>query len=197
MYKEKQKPPLTTQESIGPDSIRRIRDGCTDSFERLFKTYCRPLVNFTCRYVGDVQIAENLVQNVFVRVWTKRDQLDPSANIKAYLYTAAKNEALKHLRHLRVVTGNAADVERLNKPVKSPEKKLGEDELAAAVEAAVARLPEKSRSIFSMSKYDNLTYAEIAEIENISKKTVETHMGRALKSLRKQLADFFVRVTRG
>ena len=191
MSKRKQDKNLQPPVPIEAGCVEKIIAGSADAFEKLFNTYCQPLIHFTYRCVQDMQIAENLVQEVFVRVWRRREQLDPSSNIKAYLYTAAKNEALKHLRHAKVVNNNTADVQRMRDSIKTPEKTLSENDLAAAVQQAIDELPEKSRLIFSMSKYDQLTYAEIAEIQNISVKTVETHMGRALKFLRQRLADFF------
>ena len=70
--------------------VRKIREGNAQAFERLFSTYCGPLVHFAGRYVGDLAVAENIVQDVFVNVWNRREQLDPTAAIKAYLYTAVK-----------------------------------------------------------------------------------------------------------
>jgi RNA polymerase sigma-70 factor (ECF subfamily) len=183
--------------NIDPGCIRDIVKGSGDAFKRLFTAYCGILVHFAHRYVQDVQVAENLVQEVFVKIWGKRERLDPEANIKSYLFTAVKNEALKHLRHAKVVNKNAGDILHIQQDRQqsngagSPEKNLDDLELAKAVQEAVAELPEKTRLVFSMSKYDQLTYAQIAEILEISIKTVETHMGRALKFLRQKLVIFF------
>ncbi len=190
-------------DNIDYDCVRDIVNGDSDAFKRLFTTYCRNLVHFAYRYVHDVQVAENLVQDVFVRIWDKREQLDPAANIKSYLFTAVKNEALKHIRHAKVVDKNAGDILHIHQDKQrknradTPEKKLDDMEVAQAVQEAVDELPEKTRLVFSMSKYDHLTYREIAEILEISIKTVETHMGRALKYLRKRLADFFPNFCKG
>lgn len=149
--------------------------------------YCQPLIHFVRRYVGDTQIAENIVQDVFLKIWLNRSDLNPSLNIKTYLYTAVKNQALNHLRHAEVVQRNAENLRPMNGPVRTPEDEWHEQELIASIQKAIEELPEKCRIIFSMSRYDHLTYAEIAEIQNISIKTVETQMGRALKHLRKRL----------
>ena len=86
--------------------ICKSRTGDAKAFEQLFRLYCQPLIHFVCRYVRDTSTAENLVQEVFLAVWAHRSQLDPTRNIKTYLYTAVKNQVLKHLRH--------SDVERLS-----------------------------------------------------------------------------------
>ena len=168
--------------------VRQLRTGDAKAFERLFGLYCQPLIHFVRRYVQDTSIAESLVQDVFLALWANRAQLDPTRNIKTYLYTAAKNQALKHQRHLDVVHRSAEEVLLTFPRLKTPEDEWREKELAAAVYQAIEALPEKCRLIFSMNRFDHLTYAEIAEIQEISIKTVETQMGRALKFLRNRLA---------
>lgn len=177
-------------EHTGPksDLVPKIRAGDTHAFEELFNTYCQALIRFACRFVRDVQVAENIVQDVFVRIWNNRDKLDPDTNIKAYLYKAAKNQSLQHLRHLKIET-RTERIHNPGNPHNNPEKPLDEQEIAKAVYEAIAELPPHRRLIFTLSKYDHYTYAEIAEIQNISIKTVETQMGRALKFLRKRLAS--------
>ena len=146
------------------------------------------MIHFVHRYVQDVPTAENLVQEVFLAVWANRSRLDPAKNVKTYLYTAARNQALKHLRHSDVEDRSAADVSCALPRQDTPEDELRQKEISTAVARAVAALPEKTRIVFSMNRYDHLTYAEIAEIQGVSIKTVETQMGRALKFLRGRLA---------
>lgn len=167
--------------------IQKIRSGDAKAFEELFLIYCQLLIHFVHRYVRDTQIAENIVQDVFLKIWMNRSDLNPSLNIKTYLYTAVKNRALNHLRHADVEHRNAENLRSMNYPVRTPEDEWHEQELKASVQKAIEELPEKCRIIFSMSRFDSLTYAEIAEIQDISIKTVETQMGRALKTLRKRL----------
>ena len=170
--------------------VRKIRLGDGASFEQLFRSYCQPLVRFVRRYVGGTSIAEDLVQDVFVAVWSNRSRLDPEMNIRTYLYAAARNRALKHLRHGEVKRRSAGDVERALPPQKTPAEELQGNELAAGVAEAIEALPGRTRIVFSMNRFDRLTYAEIAEIQGVSIKTVETQMGRALKFLRDRLSHF-------
>jgi RNA polymerase sigma-70 factor (ECF subfamily) len=167
--------------------VERIRDDDATAFERLFFAYCQRLIDFTRRFVGDTAIAENIVQDVFLKIWTTRKQLNPSSNIKSYLYTIAKNEALKQLRHEDVRQQSAERLRSSAPHVQTPEEKLSELEIGASVRQAIAELPEQCQIIFSMNRFDLLTYAEIAEVMNLSIKTVETHMERALEALRKRL----------
>jgi RNA polymerase sigma-70 factor (ECF subfamily) len=168
--------------------VEKIRAGDAAAFERLFTMYCQPLIRFARRYVQDTGVAENIVQDVFLNIWSNRSRLDPSSKIRTYLYTAVRNQALKHLRHLDVEQRAAERLQPMDHPARTPEHERHDREIAAAVHQSLEALPEKCRIIFSMNRFDHLTYAEIAEIQGISIKTVETQMGRALKFLRKRLA---------
>lgn len=175
------------QDRIDSKLVRKIRKSDASAFEGLFLTYCQTLIYFSWRYVRDVQVAENIVQDVFLKVWHKRKKLNPSLKIKSYLYTAVKNQTLQYLRHAKVEKQKTQPQE-LDSSTDSPEVKLAEKEISIAVHNAINELPDKCRHVFILSKYDHLTYSEIAEIRNISVKTVETQMGRALKYLRKRLS---------
>jgi RNA polymerase sigma-70 factor (ECF subfamily) len=173
---------LITDEEL----VRKICQGDPSSFEKFFHRYCQVLIDFGRRYVNDTQIAENIVQNVFLKIWEFKEKLDPSANIKTYLYTSVKNQALNYLRHLNVENQYAENVDILTAP--TPEDNKFQKEIKESVYKAIAQLPKKTRIIFLMNRFDNLTYKEIAKIQNISIKTVETQMGRALKFLRNHLS---------
>lgn len=171
--------------------IQSIRRGDETAFEHLFYSHASALIRFTWRFVRNTQIAENIVQDVFVKIWHHRERLDPHLNIKAYLYKAVKNQALQHLRHLKI-ENRQDDVPDFKSAALSPEDALRIKEIAIAVDQAIAELPPHRRLIFTLSKYDHFTYAEIAEVQNISIKTVETQMGRALKFLRQRLASLLM-----
>jgi RNA polymerase sigma-70 factor (ECF subfamily) len=160
--------------------VEKIRYGDAEAFEHLFKTHCKPLINFARRFV----------QDVFLKIWSIRKELNPTLNIKSYLYTAVKNGALKQLRNEAVERRGADRLQSLVPDTLTPEDEWHEKEIAASVHEAIQELPEKCRIIFSMNRFDRLTYAEIADILNLSIKTVETQMGRALKFLRKRLSHF-------
>ncbi len=168
--------------------VQKIRASDGGAFEQLFRAYCQPLINFARRYVKDLAIAENVVQDIFLTVWSNRSQLDPSLSIKTYLFTAVKNQALKHLRHSDVERKSTEYLRLSEASPKTPEDEWREKEVAASLHQAIEGLPERCRLIFSMNRFDRLTYAEIAQVEEISIKTVETQMGRALKFLRTHLA---------
>lgn len=179
------------QINIESEWIRAIRNGNEHSFKSLFNTYCQKLINFSRRYVLDKEIAENIVQDVFVKVWTNRDNLDHTKNIKTYLFTAVKNNSFKYLRHLNVERAYS-EITFDTKEDFDPMKNIEKNETVNQIKIEINKLPEKCQEIFSMSKIDKLKYSEIADILNISVKTVETQMGRALKKLRENLKDLIV-----
>ena len=168
--------------------IEKIIAGNHTAFEILFKTYSQRLIYFSRRYVLDKQIAENIVQDVFLRIWQNKGNLDPAKNIQSYLFTAVKNESLKQLRHLSVEKQQQENVSRLSVVELNPDEAIDKNELTGELNKALNNLPLKCREIFTMSRFDQLKYSEIADILGISIKTVETQMGRALKKLREQLA---------
>ena len=171
------------------EQIRSIRDGNESAFEQLFRHYGQALVYFAHNYVRDLSIAENLVQDVFVAVWEKRATLSPDRSIKSYLYTATKNRALKHLRHEEITSKNREKIDLYSVAPSTPDDLLSHDETAAAIGRAIEALPEKCRLVFKLNRFDHLTYAEVAEVLDISVKTVETQMGRALHVLRRTLFE--------
>jgi len=184
------KPPKRNVEKSNSESewIIKIRESDADAFKNLFETYCQALIYFAWRYVKSTQIAENIVQDVFLKMWLNRTKLNPALKIRSYLYKAVRNQAMQHLRKAKF-ENRRENIQALDSSAKSPEDKLDEKEIAVSVQKAISELPSQCRLVFTMSKYSNLTYSEIAEIQNISIKTVEAHMGRALKLLRKRLAN--------
>ena len=122
-------------------------------------------------------------------VWEKRATLNPDRSIKSYLYTATKNRALKHLRHEEVMRKNKGKIDLYSVAPSTPEDLISHAETAAFIGRAIETLPEKCRLIFKMNRFDHLTYAEIAEVLEVSVKTVETQMGRALHALRHALFE--------
>jgi RNA polymerase sigma-70 factor (ECF subfamily) len=171
-----------------PALLEHIKDGREDAFEILFKRYYTALYRFTCRIISDSQEAENIVQDLFVRFWEKRSEINIESNLKAYLFTSAKNHALNYIKRERRLTLLDDNSEIQRQTAESPETVLIKDETVLAVLNAIEKLPEKCRQIYRMKKYDDLSYQEISEILKISVNTVKTQMKRALKSLSQNLS---------
>ncbi len=175
------------QRSSENEFILRIKSGDSTAFEEFFFTHCQPLIRFAHRFINDVTLAEDIIQDVFLKIWSNRQQLNPRLNIKSYLYVAVKNKALKQLRHQQIRRKVDEKLQFSLPRIPTPEEIFDTGEIESTVLQAMEELPDKCRLIFSMNRFDRLTYSEIAEILDLSVKTIETQMGRALFYLRKRL----------
>ena len=174
-----------------PDVVARVREGDRDAFELIFRALYSRLSEYALGFVRSQDAAEDVVQEVFVALWTHRDRLASPDNLVGYLFRSVRNRSLNQLRRARVVSLHEEEAIRAD-PVTSPPPDRDADlgEIERAVKAAVERLPPRSRQVFRLSRDTGLTYPQIAETLGISIKTVETLMGRALKSIRERLAVY-------
>lgn len=170
-----------------------IHNNWSDSeFEQLFKSHYEDLCRFAYQYVYEKEIAEDLVQNVFLNIWKIRHKWHPKGTVKSYLYKAVHNQAKNHSQ--RKIIQKIWEEEVAHAPeqgVETPEKKFQREEIQKVYKNALDGLPKRCRLIFTLCKDNGLKYKEIAEMLNISIKTVETQMGRALKKLQKGLAKYY------
>jgi RNA polymerase sigma-70 factor (ECF subfamily) len=159
------------------------------AFDALVRAHYARLAAFAYRYLSSREAAEDAVQEVLLKVW-ERGLAQTLPDPLPYLYQATRNQCLMVLRHQRRWQLTDLSKERLAAPEAAD---AGDpDEVRAAVDAAIAALPERTRLVFSMSREQKLTYAEIARILGISTKTVENQMSRALRHLRRSLGRFLV-----
>ena len=167
--------------------------GGEKGFKQIFETYYPRLLRFAGEYTGDRHEAENILQNVFLKLWEKRASLPIDINLNAYLLTMVKNHCMDFLKHQQVV--NRYHINRkteLQQEMafnyyavgKFDPEQIDIETLELLVEKAISELPEQCRKIFELSRYEGLKYREIAEKLGISVKTVETQMSKALKILR-------------
>lgn len=172
--------------------LARLRAGDERALEAVFRAHYATMCSVVKRIVFAPDVAEELVQDVFFKLWSKREQLAEIDALKTYLYRAARNTALNHLRRQKLE--HAFEERELAKgePVgnEGVSDSASTSEVERAVRVAIQRLPERCREIFLMSRDGGLTYGQIARELGISIKTVETQMGRALKSLRVSLAEY-------
>lgn len=174
--------------------VVRVRAGDERAFEEMFNAYFPALCDFVQSYVHGPEEAEELVQNVFFRIWQQRAEWKPDG-LRAYLFGACRNRALSHRRHERIVARFAERAVRdgqgtagLGPP--RPDEEAQASELAEALRRAVHDLPERRRMVVILRWEHHLSHAEIARILGISVKTVETQFGRAIAVLRERLAAF-------
>jgi RNA polymerase sigma-70 factor (ECF subfamily) len=173
--------------------IEDIRSGNESAFEEMFRAYYPGLCRFAAEYVDSANRARDLVQDVFLRIWERREEWRVHRSLKAYLYQAVRNRALNQARN----EGTKQSVEEdLQYTMDGRERQTATDDihaktLSAEVEAAIQDLPERRRTAFLLHRRHGLTYKEIACAMGITAKTVENQIGRALKTLRNELAPLF------
>ena len=161
------------------------------AFEQVFKTHFKSLHAYACTILKDEAEAEEMVQQVFFKLWERSENLSITGSVTAYLYRAVHNESLNYLKHLKVRSNYHLHVAySMKNQSDNASKKVVAAELEKKIHDAMNELPEQCRTIFQMSRFDEMKYREIADKLDISVKTVENQMGKALKLLRAKLVDF-------
>jgi RNA polymerase sigma-70 factor (ECF subfamily) len=161
------------------------------TFESLFRSEFKGLVYFAIQYTKDTDTAREITQEAFISLWEKRDSIDLSKPVKTYLSTTVRNKCLNWLRDNKKFNKEILDIEGLlsDKTYVQPDR-LVEAEIQERIVNAIEELPAKCREIFVLNRHENLKYQEIAVRLDISIKTVETQMSRALQHMRERLSEF-------
>lgn len=178
-------------EATALTDIQLLKAGDNKAFERIFKQYFKSLHSYALMFLKDEALAEEAVQNVFVRIWEKKDQLNVLGSLKAYLYRAVHNESLNYLKHQKVRADYQLHYSNtMEEAQEQTEGKVIASELEKQILSALNDLPQQCRLIFQMSRFEQLKYQEIADQLGLSIKTVENQMGKALKIMRLKLTEF-------
>ena len=172
--------------------IQRVKQADSQAFQVLFEKYQPMLFRTTYYRVGDERLAQDIVQETFLKVWTNRERLKPKLAFYAYLVKLSKNLVLDHYKREEVRSRHQNHVRLLSeRPPNDPERDLKQHMFEARIREVVNRnLPEKCRAVFLLSRVDGMSNQEIADTMKVSKKTVENQLYRALKILRKKCADY-------
>ncbi|QEM10472.1 RNA polymerase sigma-70 factor [Mucilaginibacter rubeus] len=170
--------------------IPLLLSGDEATFEKVYKHFIRPLHVYAISILRDEDTAKGMVQNVFMRLWERKERLNISGSIKAYLYGAVYNECLNNLRHQKVKINHQQHVVYMTKDKVDEGTGMELLDLKEKLQQALNDLPEKCRTVFQLSRFEDLKYQEIADELGISIKTVENQMGKALKTLRLKLVDY-------
>lgn len=171
--------------------LESIRAGDKNAFQNCFHKFYRKLRVYAYTFVRDNEDAEEIVQQVFCRIWERKDQLRPEGSLQSFLYRSVYNESLSLLRHQKVRnTFQIYQTKHMENQDPDVSHQILASELSNHIQRAIAELPEQCRTIFQMSRFEQLKYQQIADVMNISIKTVENQMGKALKVLRIKLVEF-------
>lgn len=157
--------------------------------EALFKTYFPLVCKSIYRLIPDMATAEDLAQEVFIKIWNRREQLN-EVYFKAYLHRAAVNMALDHIDKHKRRGGPHLEIGPTQEELPGPAPVVHLKETKAKIQQAINQLPEKCREVFVLSRYEEMSYKEIAQALQISVKTVENQMITALKKLRVSLKEY-------
>lgn len=173
-----------------PENIlESVRNGDERAFEQLFRALYAPLCGYATKLLGTSNDAEEVVQAVFFKLWERRSDLNIETSFKAYIYRAVHNACLNQLKHEKVKQQYAAHV-KATQVEGIADDVLEQKELEQEIGRAIAQLPEKCREVFELNRSEGLKYKEVAQLLNISEKTVENQMGKALKLLRGKLSKY-------
>jgi RNA polymerase sigma-70 factor, ECF subfamily len=174
--------------------VKAVRRGEKEAFKLIFVKYYDHLIRFAFRYLKSVTEAENVVQDVFLSIWEKKEGWHVDGTLKTYLFRAVKYKAMDQLRHEEVKRRYAEEQSFLDRKPENPaayiERKMDEEKFIRATQNAIEELPERTRIIYKMSRIEGLTYNEIADVLEISPKTVESHISRGLDNLRCSLSKY-------
>lgn len=172
-----------------------IRASDTEAYEVLFKAEYENVKFFIQHYLHDTAEAEDLAQETFAALWTNRDRIDPTRNIRSFLFTIARNRALNHLTMLRTRMTDPLEKSAVNLSIESLSSehmisRIDALDMKRIIDLVYEKMPELTRKIFVMNRDENMTYEEIAESTGLTVKKVEYNMVKALKQFRNKLSIF-------
>ena len=171
-------------------TIRRIQKGDIEAFEQLFREYYEQLCQWAHQYLQDRDSSEEVVQDLFYNIWLNRESMRFRISVKSYLYKSVSNNCKMILRQKKrrseIEKALASNTEMFT----DPDNTVESDEFNEIVDQTLDDMPERSAAIFRMSRFEEMKYSEIADVLNISIKTVEANMSRALALLRKNLEKY-------
>jgi RNA polymerase sigma-70 factor (ECF subfamily) len=171
--------------------LRKLREGDIGSFEKLFHLHYKGMFGYSLSLVRSVEVAEEVVQDVFYNIWKNRESLRITHSWQSYLYRAVYNNSMmvlrKSRREFRLEDEMVPEMEGSSQ---DPSQEMQFQEVSDLVSVTLEGLPERTRQIFLLNRQEGLRYKEIAEKLSISVKTVEANMGKALKALKSSLQQY-------
>jgi len=168
-----------------------LMKGLESAYEELFMTYYAQLVVFARKILGDEDLSREMVQDVFVMFYEKREVLNIHTSLKSHLYQTVRNRCLNEIKRNQIRRDHHSGIfiDKKNQEAYFDDK-MQETELEARIFSVVGSLPKQCKKIFEMSRYEGIPNQEIADELNLSKRTVETQISKALKILRNHLKDY-------
>ncbi len=177
------------QEKQLEDWCKAIRQGDQEAFNTCFRSLFPELTAFATRYLGDRQSGMDMVQDAFVKLWNMRAELDSSRSLRSLMYTMVRNQCLNHIRDVqsKEVLTEQNDLDAFENP---EVEQSGSNQEQQQLHAFIADLPERQKECIEMSRFNGLSHDEIAEVLNLSARTVNNHIVAGLKTLRSKFEQY-------
>ncbi len=179
--------PLTDEEIL-----ELLNRGEAQGIELIFRQYYAYICKAVYKIIPDANLVEDLAQEVFYELWRKRGQLQVSTSLKGYLRRSAVNRALNYIRDQRIKFAEEEQAPVQKSTLPTAPQRMNAAELQVKIDKAIDELPERCRIIFVLSRFEEMSYREIAEQLDISAKTVENQVSKALKLLRQALSPYLI-----
>lgn len=172
--------------------VKKIKEGDIKAFEQLFRTYHVPLCLYAIGITGRKEVAEEIVQELFYKLWKERADLNIFRSLKSYLYGAVRNQSLQYCEQYMVRERHRQNVQSAPEeaPTVTPHDQLEYQELKEIIDHTLAKLPDRRRRIFMMHRFEGLKYKEIADRLSLSIKTIEAEMTKTYQLLRKEVEKY-------
>ncbi len=187
---------MASDQSASDDTLaERIRSGDESAFESLIAKHYSSLLHYVIGRVNSADDAEDILQEIFVRLWRRREEIQLHSEFRAYLFTAARNQLLNHQRSERrkqFVQHTIAQTSMFEIPEDIISSEVDQTALVQSLQIAIAALPDRAREVWELHRNHNLTYPEIAATLGLSINTVKSHMARAMAGIRAALGPFLV-----
>lgn len=179
---------------IDDTTVENALNGHLASFEMVFKAWYPVMCNFAHSLTNNREDSEEIVQSVFVNLWEKREEIKIDQSAKAYLFRSVRNACLNQWKHKKVRQDFAKDQAAAfsGSAFENPGEEMHGQELEARIAKALEKIPTQCREVFTLSRFGELKYSEIADKMGISVKTVENQMGKALRIMREELKDYLI-----
>ncbi|PXV65033.1 RNA polymerase sigma-70 factor (ECF subfamily) [Dysgonomonas alginatilytica] len=170
--------------------FEEIRNDNTEAYRNLYSQFYAPLCMFALRYIQDSRVAEDCVQDVFLKIWKDRQKITISTSVRSYLLTSVRNMCLNLIEKQKLELTYEQYI-LTNYDEYDAEDLYSVQELTLLIEKAIAKLPEKYQTVFRMSRFENLKNKEIAEQLNVSVKTVEAYMTKSLMMISVEVGKYY------
>ncbi|WP_278624660.1 RNA polymerase sigma-70 factor [Parabacteroides gordonii] len=172
--------------------LSALKQDNKDAFSFLFQTYYTDLVLFCGNFIRDKDSCEDIVQSIFLKLWSDRKNIQIETSLKSYLLKAVRNSCFDEFRHLEIIRQHEAEYESTVLDSYDTDNYILHSDLSDHLHRALEKVPELYREAFMLNRFEGLKYREIAEQLNVSERTVEVRVSKTLDLLRKYLKDFFM-----